>query len=217
MKFVDQLGTDETIEHWDRRHRRLGALRSGGDAGYDEFSNEIFYAVRLGRLLNIIGDRTEAAAPLRILDAGCGKGWFAHSMARFGHAIDGIDVSEHAIDLCRANATGHSSFHLSPLADWKPPHLYDVVYSIDVLFHIMDDALWETSVLNLAALVRLGGLLLLVDHESDADRTWSYYQRTRALHRYQSLLEPVGMQVDRFVPYGFRGAPTGFLVLQRVF
>ncbi|GAA0626284.1 class I SAM-dependent methyltransferase [Kribbella sandramycini] len=213
---MEELGATETAEHWDRRHRQLGALRSGGDAGYDEASNEIFYAMRLGRLIDIVGDRTEQAAPLRILDAGCGKGYFAHAMARFGHAVDGIDLSEHAVELCRQNATGNSSFQVSPLAQWQPPYLYDVVYSIDVLFHIMDDALWEASVTNLATLVRLGGQLLVVDHQSEVDRTWSYYQRTRALHRYQSLLEPLGMQVDRFVPYGFRGAPTGFLVLERV-
>ena len=70
--------------------------------------------------------------------------------------------------------------------------------------------------LHLASLVRLGGQLVLVDHESDVDRTWSYYQRTRALHRYKELLEPLGLRVDRFVPYGFRAAPTGFLVLERV-
>ena len=211
-----ELGAADTAALWDRRHRELGALRSGGDAGYDESSNEILYALRLGRLIDIIGDSTDPAAPLRILDAGCGKGWFAHAVARFGHAVDGIDVSEHAIELCRQNAAGNSRFELSPLADWRPPYLYDVVYSIDVLFHIMDDALWEASVRNLATLVRLGGLLVLVDHQSQVDRTWSFYQRTRALHRYQSLLEPLGLRADRFVPYGFRAAPTGFLVLERV-
>jgi len=213
---VNELGADETTAHWDRRHREFSAWRSGGDAGYDDASNEILYAMRLGRLLDIIGDRTDSTAPLRVLDAGCGKGYFAHAMARFGHAVDGIDVSEHAITLCRENAVGNSDFQLSSLADWRPSYLYDVVYSIDVLFHIMDDALWEASVANLAGLVRLGGLLAVVDHQSDVDRTWSFYQRTRALHRYQNLLEPLGMRVDRFVPYGFRAAPTGFLVLERV-
>ena len=215
-EMVNELGADETTAHWDSRHRTFSALRSGGDAGYDEISNEIFYEMRLGRLLDIIGDSTDTSAPLRILDAGCGKGYFALAMARFGHAIDGIDVSEHAIELCRQRAVGNSEFQLSSLAAWHPPYLYDVVYSIDVLFHIMDDALWEASVRNLASLVRLGGQLVLVDHESDVDRTWSYYQRTRALHRYKELLEPLGLRVDRFVPYGFRAAPTGFLVLERV-
>jgi 2-polyprenyl-3-methyl-5-hydroxy-6-metoxy-1,4-benzoquinol methylase len=216
MRMAEQFTAAETVIHWDQRHRTLDALRSGGHAGHDAASNEILYAMRLGRLLDIIGDGSEVGAPLQILDAGCGKGWFAEAMARFGHRVDGIDVSEYAIGTCREQASPMADFHVSTIADWRPPHLYDVVYSVDVLFHIMDDRLWEASVRNLAGLVRLGGLLVLAEHESDEDRTWSNYQRTRALSRYTDLLLPLGLRLDRFVPYGYRRGPTGFLVFERV-
>ena len=63
---------------------------------------------------------------------------------------------------------------------------------MDVLFHVMDDQLWERSVVNLASVVRLGGLIVLAEHHADEDRTWSDYQRTRALSRYRMVLEPRG-------------------------
>jgi len=205
----------DIAELWDRRHKQLDDLRSGGHIGYDTGSNEILYAVRLGKLITIIGDLTHSSAPLRVLDAGCGKGWFARAMGRFGHRVDGVDISPHAVDLCRRLGGRNESYETASLERWRPPYLYDVVYSVDVLFHIMDDQLWERTVLNLGSVARWAGLLVLSEHDSDHDHTWSGYQRTRALARYRELLEPHGWQYETFVPYGFREGPVGFLVLTK--
>lgn len=209
------LGVAEALAFWDRRHRTAGELRSGGDLSFDHATNEIFYALRLGRLVDIVGDVTSPAAPLRILDAGCGKGYFARGMARFGHQVDGIDASPRAIEDCRASRVADDSYAVSTLAHWCPPYLYDVVYSIDVLFHVMDDEAWEASVRNLASLVRLGGRLILVDHVTDADRVWGDYQKTRAVWRYRSLLGEMGFGNLTTVPYRFRDSLCGFHVATR--
>src|SRR4029078_7360451 len=124
---------------------------------YDHATNEIFDALRLGRLIDIVGDHGFATAPLRVLDAGCGKGYFARALATFGHDVDGIDTSADAIEECERRRVGRERYAVSPLDAWHPPRLYDVVLSVDVLFHIMDDAVWERSVRNLAPLTPVGG------------------------------------------------------------
>ena len=213
---VRTLGTQEALEFWDRRHQSHGELRSGGNLSFDHATNEILYALRLGRLIDIVGDVSSVEAPMRILDAGCGKGFFARAMARFGHRVDGIDTSPHAIDECRRGRAADDAYAVSSLSGWAPPYLYDVVYSIDVLFHIMDDAVWESSVRNLASLVRLGGQIVLVDHVGDADRVWGDYQKTRAVSRYRSLLSQQGFGVVTTIPYAFRDSLCGFHVSTRV-
>lgn len=210
------LSPAEAVDYWDTRHRRAGPLTSGGDLGTDHASNELFYAMRLGRLVDILGDCSDPAAPLRILDAGCGKGYFTRALAGFGHRVDGIDASEHAIETCRAVAGPRETYHRSELHLYQPAVLYDAVLSIDVLFHIMDDEQWEASVRNLATLVRWGGLLVLADHDDDEDRVWSSYQRTRSAQRYRALVEPLGLRPDAFVPYRFRHTPVGFHVWTRM-
>ena len=207
---------ETTAEYWDHRHRNVDDLRSGAHLGYDTGSNEILYAVRLGRLVEIMGDLTAPEAPLRVLDAGCGKGWFARAMGRFGHRVDGIDVSGYAVDHCRRLGGAAERYEVASLDAWRPPYLYDLVLSVDVLFHVMDDQLWERSVVNLASVVRLGGLIVLAEHHADEDRTWSDYQRTRALSRYRMVLEPRGWRYERFVPNRFRDGLVGFLVLTKV-
>jgi 2-polyprenyl-3-methyl-5-hydroxy-6-metoxy-1,4-benzoquinol methylase len=209
------LEPSEVAELWDRRHRQLDDLRSGGHAGYDAGSNEILYAVRLGRLIEIVGDLTHTGAPLRVLDAGCGKGWFARAMGRFGHRVDGVDISPHAVEMCRRLGGRNEHYATASLEKWRPPYLYDVVYSVDVLFHIVDDQLWERTILNLSSVVRWAGLLVVSEHDADQDRSWSDYQRTRALSRYQKLLEPRGWRYETFVPNGFRNGQVGFLVFTK--
>lgn len=213
---AERLEVQQAIDFWDGRHRVRGQLLSGGDLSFDHATNEIFYALRLGRLIDIIGDQGFAAAPLRVLDAGCGKGYFARAMATFGHDVDGIDTSRFAIEECERRRVGRERYTVSSLDAWHPARLYDVVFSVDVLFHIMDDGVWERSVRNLAALTRLGGLLVLADHEADEDRVWGTYQMTRAAHRYRDVAVPLGYRADPFVPYRFRDSPAGFHVFTRV-
>lgn len=209
------LGAQEAIDFWEQRHRARGELLSGGHLGFDHAANEIFYALRLGRLIDAMGDLTATTVPMRVLDSGCGKGYFSRAVASFGHRVDGIDTSAHAVELCRSRALPGQRYEVSTLAAWRPPYLYDVVFSIDVLFHIMDDELWADSVRNLASLVRWGGRLLLADHDEPADRVWGEYQKTRAGHRYDDLLVPLGLRRDGFLPNRFRDSRAGLHMFTR--
>jgi 2-polyprenyl-3-methyl-5-hydroxy-6-metoxy-1,4-benzoquinol methylase len=211
-----RLGVDQAIEFWNTRHRKHGELLSGGDMTYDHATNEAFYALRLGRLLDIVGTSVSAVAPLRILDAGCGKGWLSRELTRCGHRVDGIDSSEEAIAECQRRATGTDRYTVSRLDHWAPSYLYDAVVTLDVLFHLMDDNVWRTSVVNLAGSVRLGGLIVLADHNADADHLWGDYQITRSRQRYLDLVPPLGFTYQGFSPYRFRDNAAGFHVFRRI-
>jgi len=210
------MGADEARAYWDRRHQESGALASGGHIGYAESVNAMLYAVRTARLVEVLGGASNVAAPLKVLDAGCGKGYFSRALASFGHLVDGIDTSPAAVESCRQQAGPNESYAVSSLTDWAPTHLYDAVLSIDVLYHILDDEEWQASVRSLASLVRLGGLIGLVDHEADEDRSWRPHQKTRAVWRYRELLEHAGFVIDRFVRNDFRKDPSGMHVAVRV-
>jgi SAM-dependent methyltransferase len=211
----ERLGVQQAIDFWDSRHRVRGELLSGGDLTYDHAGNEILYAVRLGRLLDVLGTWSSTAAPLRLLDAGCGKGYYTRAFARYGYLVDGIDTSTFAIEACRRDAVGGERYAVSTLDAWQPGYVYDAVVSVDVMFHLMDDGVWERSVRNLARLVRLGGLLVVADHDTEQDNVRGEYQVTRATHRYHELAAAEGLRPDGFVPYRFRGSPVGFHVFTR--
>jgi len=207
------LTADEAVDYWEVRHRAEGDLRSGGDVGLEEAANQIFYYTRLGRLLEIIGDRNSLGEPLFLLDAGCGKGLFARALVDCGFAVDGIDTSPTAIEFARANGPGR--YEVSSLADWRSPTLYDVVYSVDVLFHLVDDDDWRASLDNLASLVRIGGKLVITDERNEVRRQAGNYIVHRALTEYVEALAVRGLSLREFRPYGFRDNRIGFLVFVR--
>ncbi len=215
----------DAAAYWDERHRRADDLRSGGHIGIDHASNELFYA-RLGALLEIIGDHTSAAEPLFVLDAGCGKGYFARAVARCGHRVDAIDASTAAIEYCRdqdceehseaSAARSVARWAVSPLSGWSIPWLYDVAYAIDVLFHILDDGEWAASVGNLASLVRYGGALVITDEDAPRRRQRGSYIAHRPRGEYVAQLAPRGLEHRRFRPYAFRDSQVGFHVFTKV-
>jgi 2-polyprenyl-3-methyl-5-hydroxy-6-metoxy-1,4-benzoquinol methylase len=210
------MGTQEARDYWDHRHGAEADLRSGGNIGMTEAGNELIYALRVGRLIELTRCESAPAAPLQVLDAGCGKGYFSRALASFGHEVDGIDTSREAIAECLELAGERQSFAVSALVDWCPARMYDVVFSIDVLFHILDDREWEASVRNLGRLVRIGGRLILADHGTDEDWVWARHQKTRAVSRYEVLLAEIGLGYLSFVPNGLPGTDVGFHVATRV-
>ena len=212
MAATRPLSREEAIRYWDDRHRSLSELRSGGHRGLSEAANEIFYRVRLGKLLELIGDLNAPNEPMFVLDAGCGKGRFSRELGACGFCVDGIDASEAAIVASRA--AGGGRYEVSTLAAWRSPTLYDVVMSIDVLFHILDEDEWASSVRNLASLIRLGGQLIITDEDGEAPRAAGDYIVHRPRTAYADLLG------DRFrfvglTPYKFRENAVGFLQFVR--
>jgi len=208
-----QLSREEAIQYWDDRHRQEGDLRSGGHIGWDAPANEAFYVRRSALLLRLIGDRVGASDPVFALDAGCGKGEFARVLTRCGVIVDGIDASPEAIDFCRRQGGGR--FEVATLADFLNPFLYDVVYSIDVLFHILDDEDWSRSLVNLASLVRLAGKLLVADEGAETRRMAGNYIVHRSTAEYIDRLAPLGFAFEAFTPYDFRENAVGLLSFVR--
>jgi 2-polyprenyl-3-methyl-5-hydroxy-6-metoxy-1,4-benzoquinol methylase len=73
------------------------------------------------------------AAPLVILDAGCGTGRMLERAARYG-AADGFDFSEEALRFCATR--GLKNITRQDLNSWQPPmDAYDVIITMDVLCH----------------------------------------------------------------------------------
>ena len=212
----DLLSQGDAAEYWDERHRAGTDLLSGGDMTYDDAANEAFYAVRLGRLLDLIGHQSSAVAPLTVLDAGCGKGYFSRALSRVGHRVEAIDASSVAVEHCR-RCGGGAVYRESRLSEWVSTELYDVVISVDVLFHVLDDGEWFASLANLAELTGLGGRLIVSDwDEPEHDQQFGTYMLARSRRRYEHVLTDRGLRYDGFVPYRFRGSRIGFHCATRV-
>jgi SAM-dependent methyltransferase len=99
-----------------------------------------------------------------ILDAGMGFGQYSYFLSSFNKnwKIRGVDVKEEQISDCnnffgrigRANA----SFAFADLTAFSEPETYDLILSVDVMEHILDD----TAVFrNFHASLKPGGMVLI--------------------------------------------------------
>src|SRR6185369_5021495 len=117
-------------------------------------------------ILNVIRGETERLGrPLEIFDAGCGTGRLVQLMQQQGHTVDGCDAAEEALRFCRMR--GLETMALADVNSLEiEPGKYDVITSIDVLYHsaVIDD---RAVMRRLRSGLKPGGMLILnlVAHE----------------------------------------------------
>lgn len=88
----DRILTEKAREDWNRFAENYQAFREEGRT-YNEL-------VEVPAMLSLIGD----AEGKRVLDAGCGSGYYSILLAKRGATVTGIDISEKMIELAKKNA-----------------------------------------------------------------------------------------------------------------
>jgi 2-polyprenyl-3-methyl-5-hydroxy-6-metoxy-1,4-benzoquinol methylase len=93
----------------------------------------------------------------RILDFGCGNGWFSNELSRFGR-VTGIDLSELAIVEARSRYPDIEFVSANALKYLSRDKQFDLVVSQEVLAHVEDQQAYVAAAANA---VKPGGYLIL--------------------------------------------------------
>ncbi len=135
------------------------------------------------------------AAPLRILDAGCGSGAVAAEFGRFGPVV-AMDRSLEALHLARSR--GITTLVNADAASFPfPKDSFDLVLAFDVIEHIDDDAAFVSS---LAGVLKPGGALAV--HVPAWPFMWSRHdeilehKRRYTLQSLRSLVQESGLVLE---------------------
>jgi SAM-dependent methyltransferase len=99
-----------------------------------------------------------APRPATILDAGCGTGANLQLFQSYGRAI-GIDISEQAIEFCRARGIPPERAFLASLTELPfKDGVFDLAFSFDVVCNIPEDT---QALSELARVLKPGGRLIM--------------------------------------------------------
>jgi hypothetical protein len=126
-------------DYWDRRYRR------GGTSGPGSYGDQArFKAAFLNQFAATHGIET-------VVEFGCGDG-NQLSLARYPNYL-GLDVSERAIALCRGLFDGDHTkrFELYDPESFSPGILGDLVLSLDVILHLVEDEIFDQHLQHLFA------------------------------------------------------------------
>jgi len=174
-------------EFWEQRLAEQFDLRGTGETSMSAAYNRACYALRREVL-----DRALAAARFdprgrRVLDVGCGTGFWTEYYVGRGAIYTGIDIAETSIARLRERHPRATFLH-ADVSEVALEGTWDLVNVFDVLYHVTDDARFEAALARLADAVAPGGLLLVTDQFEDAPGL-AEHNRMRSLARYRAVLD----------------------------
>lgn len=189
--------TYKPAEFWEQRLSEQFDLRGTGETTMGIAYNRACYQLRREVL-----DAALAAASMdprgrRVLDVGCGTGfWTAYYVER-GATYTGLDLAPSSVNRLAERYPG-ATFLQADVSEAAIDGTFDVVNVFDVLYHIVDEARFEAALTRCARAVAPGGLLLLTDLFDDTPHL-AEHNRMRTLDRYARVLEASGVRFE-FAP-----------------
>jgi SAM-dependent methyltransferase len=130
----------------------------------------------------------------RGVDLGCGSGRFTGLLAQRCDSVLAVDVSAREIELARAKRS-HSNvdYRVASLLDVPGDPPYDIVLSVNTLFHLFGEHGPDVVLPHVRSLVAPGGWAVIVDVVSPGARPlfwhrwWGVQDAARTLARRRSL------------------------------
>ena len=130
------------------------------------------------------------------LDIGSGIGWVVNELLRAGARVEGCDIAEPAIELLRERFPSVPFFRTTlgeePMP--RPDGAYDLVTTLEVVFHITDDDQWTRGVSDIGRELRPGGRLIVTDGFGAVDRDPAPHVRFRSMARWEPVVSTAGLR-----------------------
>ena len=190
---------------WNTRYVEFSLLESGIKTLTPQYSELLYRCKKEAycKALKICG--IDTMSPVRILDGGCGQGFFASAAQEVfrAPAYTGLDISEKAIAFLQTRIPGFEWV----CADMADPGLalnrvFDLAQSIEVLHLILDDGNHSQAISNLVAHLAPKGILMITDTLPERRHYASEYIVFRPFDYYERLFDGLDLQlVDVFPMY----------------
>ena len=193
-----------TREYWESRLQDHFDLEGVGYLKLGKRFNRWMYRVRgdvFERAVDGLVQHERGGAPIgKVLDIGAGTGFYVDRWLRRGAEVTGVDLTSVAVSKLGARFPGTRFVQAdigqplsAPLADELGT--FDFVSAFDVLFHIVDDGLYQRALHNVAALLRPGGWFLWSDNFIHQPTIRVAHQVSRSLREVTDAVTAAGLEV----------------------
>jgi hypothetical protein len=159
--------------YWDRRYRE------GGNSGAGSYN-------RLARFkADFLNSFVQEYQISSVIEYGSGDG-AQLKLARYPSYI-GVDVSTTAVEMCRETFRHDTSKRFEKLYDLAKSTMADLSLSLDVIYHLVEDSVFETYMQQLFESARR----FVIVYSSNVDRGWpAKHVRHREFTRWVAQNKP---------------------------
>ena len=154
--------------YWQKRYRL------GGDSGAGSRGAAAVYKA------DVLNDFVERHAVTDVIEFGCGDGQQL-ALAHYP-AYVGLDVSRHAVELCRERFAGDPSKRFAVLDEYGG-ETADLALSLDVLFHLVEDEVYTDYLERLFGAARRFVVIYSTSVEADDAAATLRHVRHRPVER----------------------------------
>ena len=189
--------------YWTQLHRE-GSLRSVGQSGLPIDLNVWLYRVLERNLRSFLRrHKLLSPPPARVFEVGVGTGYWTPFWYHLGaERVDGCDLAGEAVARLRERFPD-ATFTAGDIVDEgviPADGSYDLVTVFNVLLHIIDEDRFAVAAGHVAAAIRPGGHLLLVEpalllEASVRPLRAGASSTARLLARYREVLEAAGLEL----------------------
>lgn len=163
-------GGYDAAAFWEDQHRRFGSdFRAVADRPEDETGRYPAQRQAFLDFITTLGCDLDGAS---CIELGCGNGFWAGVVRAAGAAsYRGFDISAAAVRHCQSGIPDGTFDCLDLSRGTMPEGLQaDVVFSIDVLQHVVEPELVERFLRNMAIATKPGGMLILTSYLGYGDQ-----------------------------------------------
>ena len=156
--------------YWQSRVGSDADLAVVGHRSMGPAYNAEIYARRIEALEDML-DRNRVARldELELLDVGCGSGFYTEYWRASGVTnYTGIDISRATIERLALEYPGYR-FEIADITASPEVGTFDIVTVFDVLYHVVEAQRFDAALATIAATVKTGGLLIVMDQLNDGE------------------------------------------------
>lgn len=188
--------------YWERLLSEDFSLTGVGYQGLGKNYNMWLYRARTRIMEWFLGKYPLDLDSLRILDIGCGTGFYVEFWRRKGaRYVTGVDLTRKSVtELSRKYR--EYNFYQKDIGERRIElgGPFDLITAFDVLFHIVSEDRFENAIRNMSLLAQQGSLVLISDNFVGKARPAGLTQAHRTRDRFMQVLGENGIEILELRP-----------------
>ncbi|MEQ8522335.1 MAG: class I SAM-dependent methyltransferase, partial [Vicingaceae bacterium] len=196
--------------YWESRLTDIFSSRGVGHISFSENYNHWLYKAKIRTMLKMIQHERLGLDGKKVIDVGCGTGFWIDFYLGQRSEIHGLDITAVSIEKMEKKYPDGTFWQKDiSSSEFSHDQRYKLVNMWDVMYHIVEDQLFENALTNIANMLEPGGYFVVSDYfGAEKAVVPAEHVRYRNEAMYLEVANKIGLRHVRTIPlYRFLNRP----------